>query len=53
VIGVDEGVPDPSAEPDGARSKAMTRAITYLGLTPGQPMEGLAVDVVFNRLLHQ
>jgi 3-isopropylmalate/(R)-2-methylmalate dehydratase large subunit len=47
VIGVDEGVPDPSAEPDGARSKAMTRAITYLGLTPGQPMEGLAVDVVF------
>jgi 3-isopropylmalate/(R)-2-methylmalate dehydratase large subunit len=47
VVGVDERVPDPSAEPDSARRKAMERAIAYLGLVPGKPMEGIPIDVVF------
>jgi 3-isopropylmalate/(R)-2-methylmalate dehydratase large subunit len=47
VVGVDGSVPDPAAEPDAARRKAMERAIAYLGLAPGRPVEGLSIDVVF------
>ncbi len=40
-------VPDPAAERDPARRQALERAQAYMGLAPGTPMDGLAVDRVF------
>ena len=40
-------VPDPVAEGDGMRREAMLRALDYMGLTPGTPLEEVAVDRVF------
>jgi 3-isopropylmalate/(R)-2-methylmalate dehydratase large subunit len=40
-------VPDPAAEPDAERREEMRRAFDYMGLTPGTPLEDVAVDRVF------
>ena len=40
-------VPDPATAPDVATRDAMQRALTYMGLTPGSLMSGIAVDRVF------
>ena len=40
-------VPDPAAEQDPARRSSMEKAVRYMGLVPGQRLEGLAVDRVF------
>jgi 3-isopropylmalate/(R)-2-methylmalate dehydratase large subunit len=40
-------VPDPAAIADAARSAAARRAIDYMGLAPGQPLAGIAIDKVF------
>jgi len=40
-------VPDPATAPDVATRDAMQRALTYMGLTPGSPLSGIAVDRVF------
>jgi len=40
-------VPDPAAESDGERRAGMRRALDYMGLAPGTPLEGVAVDRVF------
>jgi len=40
-------VPDPAREADPARRESMTRAITYMGLTPGTPLADVKVDRVF------
>jgi 3-isopropylmalate/(R)-2-methylmalate dehydratase large subunit len=46
VVGIDGVVPDPAtAEPE--RAGAIERALAYMGLTPGMPVAGLAVDRVF------
>jgi 3-isopropylmalate/(R)-2-methylmalate dehydratase large subunit len=47
VIGVDGAVPDPSAEPDSNKRRALSDALAYMGLTPGRPIAGLPVDWVF------
>ena len=47
VGGVSGQVPDPSAAPDAAKREAWGRALDYIGLAPGQPLEGVAVDHVF------
>jgi 3-isopropylmalate/(R)-2-methylmalate dehydratase large subunit len=47
VTGIDGAVPDPANEPDLDRRRAMQEALTYMGLIPGQPLEGLPVDWVF------
>ncbi len=47
VAGVDEAVPDPDAEPDPNRRQAMRAALEYMGLAPGAPLAGLAIDWVF------
>ena len=39
--------PDPAAFADEAKQADVQRALDYMGLQPGQPMEGLPVDVVF------
>jgi 3-isopropylmalate/(R)-2-methylmalate dehydratase large subunit len=43
-IGVDDKVPAPNGASD---PKAITDALNYMGLTPGQPIEGMKVDVAF------
>ncbi len=39
--------PDPAAIADEAKRADCQRALDYMGLEPGQPMAGLAVDVIF------
>ncbi len=40
-------VPDPAAEPDEAKRAQMQRMLSYMGLTPGQKLTDIAIDVVF------
>ena len=40
-------VPDPAAQPDLERRDAMTRALDYMGLTPGMRLTDIAVEMVF------
>ena len=40
-------VPDPASQGDAARRGSMERALRYMGLVPGQAIEGLAIDRVF------
>uniref|UniRef100_A0A7S1STL2 3-isopropylmalate dehydratase n=1 Tax=Tetraselmis chuii TaxID=63592 RepID=A0A7S1STL2_9CHLO len=39
--------PDPAAESDPQRRAAIERALQYMGLEPGTPLEGVPVDKVF------
>ena len=47
VIGIDEIVPDPSNLPDREARERARAALDYMGMVAGQPIEGVAVDVVF------
>jgi 3-isopropylmalate/(R)-2-methylmalate dehydratase large subunit len=47
AIPVDGRVPDPAALPDDAARAAAGRALGYMRLTPGQPIAGTPVQVVF------
>jgi len=47
VISISGRVPDPASARDEAKAKAMRRALEYMGLTAGTPMEEIPVDVVF------
>lgn len=47
VLPVQGHVPDPAAEPDAARRAALEASLQYMGLAPGQPLEGLPIDRVF------
>jgi 3-isopropylmalate/(R)-2-methylmalate dehydratase large subunit len=40
-------VPSPEAQPDASARRALERALEYMDLTPGQPILGQKVDVVF------
>jgi 3-isopropylmalate/(R)-2-methylmalate dehydratase large subunit len=40
-------VPDPDGVPDPSRKNSMAKALKYMGLTPGQPLLGQPLDVVF------
>jgi len=40
-------VPDPSAGRDPEKQAAMRRALDYMALTPGRPLDGLPIDYVF------
>ena len=46
VAGVGGRVPDPASVPDAERD-AVARAIAYMGLAPGTPITGIALDRVF------
>ena len=46
-IGISGVVPDPAAQGDAARRGSMEKALRYMDLAPGQPLEGLAIDRVF------
>ncbi len=47
ALPVSASVPDPDAAADPARRTAMRQALAYMGLQPGTPLQGLAVDRVF------
>jgi 3-isopropylmalate/(R)-2-methylmalate dehydratase large subunit len=47
VVGVDSRVPDPEKEKDPVKRGAMERALTYMALEPGKPMDDISVDKVF------
>jgi 3-isopropylmalate/(R)-2-methylmalate dehydratase large subunit len=46
-VGVGGVVPDPADEADAARRGSMEKALRYMDVTPGQRIEGLAIDRVF------
>lgn len=46
ILDIDEAVPEPGQQSQISREDA-TNALDYMGLTPGQKMTDLAVDVVF------
>lgn len=47
VIGVDQALPDPSHITDHDRRERAVAMLDYMGLTPGRPIEGTPVDIVF------
>ena len=47
VVNVSARVPDPDKEKDPVIRHAMERALTYMGLEPGKPMQDIFVDKVF------
>ncbi|MEY2769941.1 MAG: 3-isopropylmalate dehydratase large subunit, partial [Pseudomonadota bacterium] len=47
VLGIDDRVPDPDKEKDDVKRGAIERALTYMGLEPGKPMNDIAIDKVF------
>ena len=47
ALPITANLPDPEAEPDAERRAAMRDAFDYMGLTPGAPLESVAVNRVF------
>ena len=47
VVPITGHVPDPAAETDEGRRQGLERALEYMALQPGTPMEQVAVDRVF------
>ncbi|MGN0919126.1 MAG: 3-isopropylmalate dehydratase large subunit [Oxalobacter sp.] len=47
VVSIEDKVPDPADEKDPVRRDAMVRALKYIGLEAGTPMESIAIDKVF------
>ena len=47
VLGVDASVPDPDKEKDPNKRGAMERALAYMNLEPGKPLNDIFVDKVF------
>jgi 3-isopropylmalate/(R)-2-methylmalate dehydratase large subunit len=47
VLGIDARVPDPDREKDPNKRGAIERALTYMGLAPGKPLNDITVDKVF------
>ncbi|WP_439487102.1 3-isopropylmalate dehydratase large subunit [Blastomonas fulva] len=47
MMGVGDLVPDPLAVADPDRRRTMEKALSYMGLVPGQPIAGTPIDVAF------
>ena len=47
VAGITARVPDPADLPTEDERRAATRALEYMGLAPGTPLEGIPIDRVF------
>jgi 3-isopropylmalate/(R)-2-methylmalate dehydratase large subunit len=45
--GIDGKVPDPAIETDANRRQSAERALHYMGLTPGTPLNGLPIGAAF------
>lgn len=44
---IDAAIPDPALEADATRRQGMARALAYMGLQPGQPLDGLPISHAF------
>jgi len=47
VVPISGRVPDPKNAKDEAQRRAMERALDYMGLTPGMPVEEIVLDKIF------
>jgi len=47
VVSVDVDVPNPAAEPDAVKADGMQKALNYMGLTAGTPINEILIDKVF------
>ena len=47
VIAVDEPTPVPASAADPERRRAIERALAYMDLAPGAPIDGVPIDVAF------
>lgn len=47
ALPVTESIPDPKDESDPSTRATMEAALDYMGLTPGTPLAGIPVDMVF------
>jgi 3-isopropylmalate/(R)-2-methylmalate dehydratase large subunit len=47
VLGIDASVPDPDKEKDANKRGAIERALQYMNLQPGKPLNDIFVDKVF------
>jgi 3-isopropylmalate/(R)-2-methylmalate dehydratase large subunit len=47
VIAIDQTVPDPSSFADAGRRAMADRALGYMDLIPGRPIEGTKIDIAF------
>ncbi len=47
VVGISGRVPDPGRFDDASRRQSAQRALEYMGLTPGTPMQDIGLDKVF------
>jgi len=45
--GIDQLVPDPADEPDEGKRDAMEKALEYMALEPGTPLEGIPIKAAF------
>ncbi len=47
VVGIDARTPDPDKEKDASKRDAIERALKYMGLPPGKPLDDIYVDKIF------
>ncbi len=47
VAGINGVIPDPASEPDTIRADSMRKALDYMGLKPGTPIQAISLDVIF------
>jgi 3-isopropylmalate/(R)-2-methylmalate dehydratase large subunit len=47
IVAVDERIPDPAEETDATRRSGMQRALEYMDLRPGMPIQGVGIDRAF------
>ena len=47
VLSIEDRLPDPDKEKDANKRGAIERALTYMNLTPGKPINDIFVDKVF------
>ena len=47
AVAIDEPLPDPATIADTSRRQALERAYSYMNLTPGRTLEGVAIDYAF------
>ena len=47
MIAVDRRIPDPATVPEPSKRGGLEAALDYMGLKPGEPIEGTKVDWVF------
>jgi 3-isopropylmalate/(R)-2-methylmalate dehydratase large subunit len=47
ALSITARIPEPSTAPDAAKQDSMRRALDYMGLVPGTPLDQVAVDRVF------